>query len=49
MSPLVRAGEGKGSLMYPTAQLGLSGRIFLGWTETVEGESKAVLLRGRVK
>ena len=49
MSALVRAGEGKGTLTYPTAQLGLSGRIFLGWTETVEGESKAVLLRGRVK
>jgi hypothetical protein len=27
--------------------LGLSGRIFIGWTETVEGESKAMLLRGR--
>jgi len=49
MSPLVRAGEGKGTLTYPTAQLGLSGRIFLGWTETVEGEGKAMLLRGRVE
>lgn len=49
MSPLVRAGEGKGTLTYPTAQLGLSGRIFLGWTETVEGESKAMLLRGRLE
>ncbi|HEU0120354.1 MAG TPA: sialidase family protein [Bryobacteraceae bacterium] len=49
MSPLLRAGEGKGTLTYPTAQLGLSGRIFLGWTETVEGQSKAMLLRGRVE
>ena len=49
MSPLVRAGEAKGTLTYPTAQLGLSGRVFLGWTETVEGESKAMLLRGRVE
>jgi hypothetical protein len=49
MSPLVRAGEGKGALTYPTAQLGLSGRIFLGWTETVEGEGKAMLLRGRLE
>jgi len=49
MSALVRAGEGKGTLTYPTAQLGLSGRIFLGWTETVEGEGKAMLLRGRLE
>lgn len=49
MSALLRAGEGKGTLTYPTAQLGLSGRIFLGWTETVEGESKAMLLRGRTE
>jgi hypothetical protein len=49
MSPLVRAGEGKGALTYPTAQLGLSGRIFLGWTETVEGDGKALLLRGRLE
>ncbi len=49
MSALARAGEGKGALTYPTAQLGLSGRIFLGWTETVEGEGNAMLLRGRVE
>jgi hypothetical protein len=49
MSDLVRAGEGKGTLTYPTATLGLSGRIFIGWTETVEGEGKAMLLRGRMK
>lgn len=49
MSALVRAGEGKGALTYPTAALGLSGRIFLGWTETVEGEGKAMLLRGRAE
>jgi hypothetical protein len=47
ISPLVRAAEGKAALTYPTAALGLSGRIFLGWTETSEGESKAYLLRGR--
>lgn len=47
LSGLVRAAEGKGALTYPTAALGLSGRVFLGWTETVEGESRALLLRGR--
>ena len=48
LSPLVKAAEGKGNLTYPTVALGLSGRVFLGWTETVEGLSKAMLLRGRV-
>jgi hypothetical protein len=47
MSPLVRAGEGKTTPTYPTAALGLSGRVFIGWTESSEGESKAILLRGR--
>ena len=48
LSPLIKAAEGKGNLTYPTVALGLSGRVFLGWTETVEGLSKAMLLRGRV-
>lgn len=48
LSPLTKAAEGKGNLTYPTVALGLSGRVFLGWTETVEGLPKAMLLRGRI-
>lgn len=47
ISSLVRAGEGKVNANYPSVAIGLSGRIFLGWTETSEGVSKAYLLRGR--
>ncbi|MBM3782707.1 MAG: exo-alpha-sialidase [Acidobacteria bacterium] len=47
MSALVRAGEGKSTPTYPMVALGLSGRVFIGWTETSEGASQAMLLRGR--
>lgn len=47
MSRLVRAGEGKSGASYPSIALGMSGRIFVGWTETVDGKPGAYLLRGR--
>jgi hypothetical protein len=47
LSKLVRAGEGRGSATYPSVALGLSGRIFLGWSETVDGKPNTYLLRGR--
>jgi hypothetical protein len=47
MSELVRAGEGQANANYPTVALGLSGRIFIGWTQTAEGVSKALMVRGR--
>jgi hypothetical protein len=47
LSKLVRAGEGKGSATFPSVALGLSGRIFVGWSETADGKLAAYLLRGR--
>jgi hypothetical protein len=47
MTRLVRAGQGKTGASYPGVALGMSGRIFLGWTETVDGKASAYLLRGR--
>lgn len=47
LSKLVRAGEGKVGASFPSAALGLSGRIFVGWTEVSEGVSQAYLVRGR--
>ncbi|MEX2263668.1 MAG: sialidase family protein [Bryobacteraceae bacterium] len=47
LSSLVRAGGGKANANYPTAALGLSGRIFLGWSENSGEGPKAYLLRGR--
>jgi hypothetical protein len=47
MSNLVRAGEGQANANYPTVALGLSGRIFIGWTQTVKGVPTALLVRGR--
>jgi hypothetical protein len=47
LSQLVRLPEGKANANYPTVTLGLSGRIFVGWTETSKGESTAYLIRGR--
>lgn len=47
LSKLQRAGEGKVTLNYPSAAAGMSGRVYLGWTETSEGLSRAMLLRGR--
>ncbi len=47
LSPLVRLAEGKANASYPAVTLGMSGRIFAGWTETLNGASTAYLLRGR--
>lgn len=47
MSELVRAAEGQFNANYPAVALGLSGRIFLGWTETSQGVSRAYSVRGR--
>lgn len=47
LSRLQRAGEGKVTLTYPAAAAGMSGRVLLSWTETSEGASRAMLLRGR--
>ena len=49
LTPLVKAGSPKeGAVTYPSLALGMSGRTFLGWTET-RGEKgpQAHLLRGR--
>ena len=49
LSALVKAGEpAEGAVTYPSLPLGMSGRTFLGWTET-RGEAgpKALVLRGR--
>jgi len=46
-SQLERAGDGKSNAAYPAVELGMSGRIFLGWTETTQGVSTGYLLRGR--
>ncbi len=43
------AAVGKVGVSYPAGSLGMSGRVFLGWTETSAGESTAYLLRGRTK
>lgn len=47
ISKLVRAGEGKVGGSFPSAALGLSGRIFVGWTEVSGGIAQAYLVRGR--
>jgi hypothetical protein len=47
LSKLVRAGEGKVGASFPSVTLGLSGRIFVGWTEASEGVAQAYLVRGR--
>ncbi len=50
LTALVKAGTPKeGAVTYPALALGMSGRTFLGWTET-RGEKgpQAMLLRGRV-
>jgi hypothetical protein len=46
LSELARM-EGKANASYPSLALGLSGRIFVGWTETLKGVSTAWLARGR--
>lgn len=50
ITPLVKAGiPQEGAVTYPALALGMSGRTFLGWTET-RGEKgpQALLLRGRL-
>ncbi len=49
LSPLARAGEGKLNANYPTVALGMSGRIYLGWTQSSQGASTAMMARGRAK
>jgi hypothetical protein len=49
LSPLQCAAAGKNGVVYPSGSLGMSGRVFLGWTETAAGESTAYLLRGRAR
>ena len=49
MGPLQCAAAGKTSVTYPSGALGMSGRVYLGWTETSAGESTAYFLRGRAK
>lgn len=46
VSPLMRL-EGAGSVNYPSAALGLSGRVFVAWTETRDEGPVVVLARGR--
>ncbi len=50
LTPLIKAGVPKeGAVTYPTIALGMSGRTFLGWTETrPEKGPQALLLRGRL-
>jgi hypothetical protein len=47
VSPLMRAGTGPSGASFPSAALGLSGRTFVGWTQTGEDGSKALFVRGR--
>ena len=47
MSPLAKLGDRTKSVTNPSVTLGMSGRIFVAWTETASGESEAVFLRGR--
>ncbi|HYO82021.1 MAG TPA: sialidase family protein [Bryobacteraceae bacterium] len=47
VSPLVRVPISKGNAVYPSVALGLSGRIFVSWTETGESGASAMLVRGR--
>jgi hypothetical protein len=46
-SELIRAAEGKTGASYPFVTLGMSGRMFIGWTETEDEVQRAYLLRGR--
>jgi hypothetical protein len=47
ISDLIRAAEGKTGASYPFVALGMSGRMFIGWTETENELQRAYLLRGR--
>jgi hypothetical protein len=47
LSSLVRLPVLEANSTYPSVASGLSGRVFLSWTETVNGQPRAVVLRGR--
>ncbi len=47
LSSLMRLPVLKANATYPSITLGLSGRVFLSWTETANGQPRAVMLRGR--
>lgn len=47
LTPLQRAGEGAVTSNYPSVALGMSGRIFIGWSETTGDGASAYLVRGR--
>jgi hypothetical protein len=47
ISELIRAAEGKTGASYPAVALGMSGRMFIGWTESENEVQRAYLLRGR--
>jgi hypothetical protein len=47
LSPLVLAGRSEAGASYPTVALGMSGRIFVGWTQGGEGGFQGYLVRGR--
>jgi hypothetical protein len=47
LSKLQRLPASEGSVTYPSAALGMSGRVVVGWTESSSGKSAAVFARGR--
>lgn len=49
LSRLQRLPIAKANASYPSIALGLSGRVFVAWTETIEGRPHAMLLRGRTQ
>jgi len=49
IAKLTRLSNGPNGVTYPSVALGMSGRRYVGWTETVAGDSQAFLLRGRAK
>jgi hypothetical protein len=49
LSNLIRLPEGEANANYPTVKLGLSGRIFVGWTQAAQGRQTVHLVRGRAE
>lgn len=47
MTPLQRIGEGQVTSNYPSVWMGMSGRVFVGWSETLDEGPRAYLVRGR--
>lgn len=47
MTPLQRVGEGQVTSNYPSVWMGMSGRVFVGWSESLEDGPRAYLVRGR--